>query len=87
MCKASRDISSLGNRSNGGRFGFLSETKVLLILAGSEIGACGCMGRYFPTRLPPEGRSKRGAPVGVLVSQNGGRRKVSLEKVVSGRVF
>ena len=31
MCKASRDITSLDNRSNGGRFGCLSETKVLLI--------------------------------------------------------
>ena len=36
---------------------------------------CGCVGRYFPTRLPPEGRSKRGAHVGVLVGHNGGRRK------------
>ena len=34
MCKASRDITSLGNRSNGGRFGCLSETKVLLIFTG-----------------------------------------------------
>ena len=33
MCKASRDITGLGNKSNGGGFGFLSETKVLLIFA------------------------------------------------------
>ena len=31
MCKTHRDITGLGNRSNGGRFGCLSETKVLLI--------------------------------------------------------
>ena len=30
MCKANRDITSLGNRSNGGRCGCLSETKVLV---------------------------------------------------------
>ena len=33
------------------------------------------MGRYFPTRLPPKGRSERGTPVGVLVGHNGGHRK------------
>ena len=33
MCKASRDITGLGNRSNEGRFGCLSETKVLRIFA------------------------------------------------------
>ena len=33
MCKASTDITGLGNISNGGRFGCLSETKVLLIFA------------------------------------------------------
>ena len=31
MCKASRDIIGLGNRSNEGRFDCLSEMKVLLI--------------------------------------------------------
>ena len=34
MCKASGDITDLGNRSNGGRIGCLSETKVLLIFVG-----------------------------------------------------
>ena len=33
------------------------------------------MGKYFPAMLPSEGRSERGAPIGVLVSRNGGRRK------------
>ena len=27
---------------------------------GLEIGACGRVGRYFPKRLPSEGRSERG---------------------------
>ena len=39
---------------------------------GPEIGACGRMGRYFPARLPSEGRSEGGAPVGVLFNLNGG---------------
>ena len=52
-----------------------------------EIGACGHVGRYFPAKLPSEGRSKRGASVGVLIGWNGGRRKISSEKVSSGRVF
>ena len=43
--------------------------------------------RYFPTRLPPEGRSEGGTPVGVLFDYNGGRRKISLVKVVGGKVF
>ena len=34
------------------------------------------VGRYFPMRLPPEGRSERGAPIGVLFGRNGGRRKM-----------
>ena len=42
---------------------------------GPEIGACGHVERYFPTRIPPEGRSDRGTLVGVLVSRNGGRWK------------
>ena len=42
---------------------------------GLEIGTCGLVGRYFPTRIPPEGRSERGAFVGVLVGRNGGRLK------------
>ena len=54
---------------------------------GSEIGACGCVGRCFRTRLPLEGRSERGVPVGVLVGRNGGRRTISSEKVARGRVF
>ena len=45
------------------------------------------MGRYFLVRLPSEGRSERGAPVGVLVGGNGGRRKISSEKVASDMVF
>ena len=36
MCKANRDITGLGNRSNRGRFGCLSETKVFLIFAGRK---------------------------------------------------
>ena len=36
MCKTSRDITDLSNRSNGGRFGYLSETKVLLIFVGCK---------------------------------------------------
>ena len=36
MCKASRDNTGLGNRSNELRFGCLSETKVLLIFAGRK---------------------------------------------------
>ena len=51
-----------------------------------KIGACGCMRRYFSARLPPEGRLER-APIGVLVGQNGGRRKILPKKVVNGRVF
>ena len=31
MCKASRDITGLSNKSNGERFNCFSETKVLLI--------------------------------------------------------
>ena len=33
------------------------------------------MGRYFSARLPPKGRSERGAPVSVLVNRNGGHWK------------
>ena len=54
---------------------------------GSEIGACGCVGRYFSARLPLEGRSEGGAPIGVLFGRNGGGRKISLVKVASGKVF
>ena len=43
--------------------------------AETEIRSCGCVGGYFPTRLPLEGRSERGAPIGVLVGWNGGNRK------------
>ena len=42
MCKASRDIIGLSNRSNGGRFGCLSETKVLLIFAVRKNDTLGC---------------------------------------------
>ena len=44
MCKASRDITSLDNRSNVGRFGCLSETKVLLIFTEckNDTLRCGC---------------------------------------------
>ena len=55
--------------------------------AGSEIGVCGHVGRYFPARLPPEGRSEGGAPVGVLFGQSGGRRKILLVKVAGGKMF
>ena len=54
---------------------------------GPEIGACGRVGRYFPAKIPPEGRSERGARVGVFVDWNGGRRKISLKNVASGKVF
>ena len=43
--------------------------------------------RCFPFSLPPKCRSNRDAPVGMLVDRNGGRRKISLEKVVDCRVF
>ena len=39
------------------------------------------VGRFFSTRLPLEGRSERGALVGVLVGRNGGRQKISPKKV------
>ena len=42
--------------------------------AKPEISACGRVGRYFPTRLPPKGRSEVDAPVSVLFGWNGGRR-------------
>ena len=42
---------------------------------------------YFLARLPSEGRSGGGAPVGVLFGRNGSRRKISLMKVVGGKVF
>ena len=42
--------------------------------ARSEIVACGRLGRYFPVRLPPEGRSEGGALVGVLFGRNEGCR-------------
>ena len=45
------------------------------------------MGRCFLVRLPPEGRSERGAHVGVLVGRNGGRWKISQEKVAGDKVF
>ena len=54
---------------------------------GSEIGACGCVGRYFPARFPSKGRSEGEAPVGVLLGRNGGRRKISLVKFASGKVL
>ena len=51
-----------------------------------KIDTCGLVGRYFLARLPPEGRSEGGTPIGVLFSQNGGR-KISLVKVVGDKVF
>ena len=45
------------------------------------------MGRYFPARLPSEGRLEGGAPVGVLLCRNGGHWKISPVKVVGGKVF
>ena len=41
----------------------------------------------FPVRLPPEGRSDGGAPVGVLFGRNGGCRKISPVKVAGGKVL
>ena len=46
-----------------------------------------CVGRYFLTRLPPEGRSERGALVGVLVDQNGGCRKILSKKLSVAEYF
>ena len=43
--------------------------------------------KCFLARLPLEGRSERGAFVGVLIGQNGSRRKISPEKVAYGKVF
>ena len=54
---------------------------------GLDIKVCGCVGRYFPARLPSEGRSEGGTHVGVLFGRNGVRRKISLIKVVDGKVF
>ena len=34
--------------------------------AGLDIDACGRVGRYFPMRLPPKGRSEGGTLLGVL---------------------
>ena len=45
------------------------------------------MERCFSTRFPPDGRSERGTPIGVLVGWNGGCHKISLEKVAGGKVF
>ena len=43
--------------------------------------------RYFSARFPSKGRSERDALVGVPVGRNGGRRKISSQKVVGARVF
>ena len=45
------------------------------------------MGRYFPARVPSEGRSEGGAPDGVLFGRNGGRQKISPVKVAGSKVF
>ena len=55
--------------------------------AKSEIGACGRVRRYFSTRLPSEGRSEGGAPIGVLFDRNGGRRKILSIKVACDKMF
>ena len=55
--------------------------------AGPEIGACGCVGRYFLARLPPEVRSEGDALVGVLFGRNGGHQKISPKKVAGNKVF
>ena len=55
--------------------------------AKPEIDVCGIVGRYFPTRLPPEGKLEGGALVGVLFGRNEGRRKILQEKVVGSKVF
>ena len=46
-----------------------------------------CVGRCFSTRLLSKGRSEGGTSVGVLFGRNGGRRKISLVKVASSKVF
>ena len=43
--------------------------------AGLEIGVCRRVEKYFPARLPSEGRSERDVLVGVLVGRNRGRQK------------
>ena len=48
-----------------------------------RVSKCSC----FPARLPPEGRSKGVAPVGVLFGRNGGSRKISPVKVANGKVL
>ena len=45
------------------------------------------MERCFSTRFPPDGRSERDTPVGVLVGRNGGCQKISPEKVAGSKVF
>ena len=57
--------------------------RCVIFSSGPEIGACGHMGRYFPTRLPLEGRSEGGTLVGVLFGRNGGYRK----KLLATRCF
>ena len=47
----------------------------------------GYVGRYFPTRLPPDGRSEGGTPVGVLFGWNGSRQKILPVKVADSKVF
>ena len=71
---SSLDISSPFNR--------LLRTEI-----GLKINACWSMERCFPTRLPPECRLEKDAPIGVLVGRNGGHQKISSKKVVGGRVF
>ena len=45
------------------------------------------MEKCFPARLPSDGRLESDVLVGVLVNRNGGRQKISLEKVSDGTVF
>ena len=48
-----------------------------------RVSACSC----FPTKLSSKGRSKGVALVGVLFGRNGGRRKISPVKFVSGKIL
>ena len=63
----------------------LTRRRMVNFSVAPEIGTCGRVGRYFPTRLPPEGRSEGGSPVGVLFGRNGGRRKISPVKVAGSK--
>ena len=55
--------------------------------AKPKINAFRHVGKYFPKKLPSEGRLERDAPIGVFVGQNEGHWKILPKKVADGRVF